>query len=147
MKKKGVIILSIVVLVAVGLIGVIYAIKPDTVIFTKNGIKNEKAWNKFIAETEDGKARKINIVFEANDGDRATLAFDGDRYTYSSDGDEMVGEHLLDLKGRVSGSEIDRRYIALADDYYKFEQIANLEISSNTEDIMPHKKIYSFVEN
>ena len=121
--------------------------KPTTVTFTKKGIRNEKAWKKFIAETENGKERKINIVFEENGGDTATILFDGDRYTYSYDGEDMVGEHLLDLKGSLSESKINRRYIVLADDYYKFEQIAYLPMSSSTEGIMPHNEIYSLVEN
>ena len=64
MKKKGVVIVSVVALVVVGLVATIYAMKPTTVTFTKKGISNEKAWKKFIAETENGKERKINIVFE-----------------------------------------------------------------------------------
>jgi hypothetical protein len=113
-------------------------------------VAGEEVWTDFVALAEDGKSAKIRIVyFTADDVYFTDLYYDGTSYhvfdSSTEDQKDCKFAYLLDLAGRMPGSQTDGRFVVLSNDKtLTFEVFIHAMVSSNTEviqSIQPYRML------
>ena len=88
--------------------------------------KGTDAWNNFVKKSNNNKNCFIRIKFKnANGTSKSTLRYKDGKYSYTdSSGKVYTNTKLLDLRGYMSNTDTyQTRVIALADNYYDFDEI------------------------